>query len=203
MAAKIDIANMSIGHIAAAEEIADFDNEKSEVAQAVRRYYDIARQKVLRDFDWPFANTIETLARIEVNPTYEWGFSYRYPAKSLALRRVLNGATRQDSNLSRARYAIGRDAVGRLLYADMDGAAIQYTYDETDTERFTPDFVVALSFYLAFLVGPRVAGGAQIKELADRAYVYYKRALLEAKANAANEQPQDIPPDAEMIAVRG
>lgn len=203
MSAKIDIANMAIGHIAVGEEIADFDLEKSEHAQACRRYYDIARQKVLRDFDWPFASTVEALTLVATAPTIEWGYSYRYPAKSLAVRRILNGATRVDTPSSREHYSVGRDATGRILYADLASPLqLQYTYDETDTERFTPDFVIALSFYLAFLIGPRVTSGAQIAQLSDRAFGHYKLAIMEARANALNEEPRDDPPEAEMILAR-
>lgn len=203
MSAKIDIANLAISHIAVGEEIADLDNEKSEAAQACRRFYDVARQKVLRDFDWPFASAVEVLALVATAPTIEWGYSYRYPSKAMALRRMLNGATRVDTRSSRAHFSIGRDATGRILYADLASPlTIQYTYDETDTERFTPDFVIALSFYLAFLIGPRVTSGAQIKELSDRAFGHYKLAIMEARANALNQEPKDDPPEAEMILVR-
>lgn len=206
MAAKIDICNMAISHLAVGAEIQDFDNEKTEPAMACRRFYDIARQKVLRDFDWPFANTVEYLAQLAnpsglTQPTVEWTYWYRYPANALAIRRILNQATRVDTVQSRAEYSVGRDATGRVIYSDLLTAQIQYTYNETDTERFPPDFVVALSLYLAFLIGPRVSGGDQFK-LADRAYLLYRQAIAEAKANAANEEPRDQPPEAEMIAVR-
>lgn len=204
--AKIDIANMAVSHLAVGLEIQDFDNEKTEAAQAARRFYDLARQKVLRDYDWPFANTIEFLALLAnpvglTQPTTEWLYSYRYPANAIAVRRILNQATRVDTAGSRAIYSVGRDSVGRIIYSDLATAQIQYTYDETDTTRFPPDFAVALSFYLAFLIGPRVSGGDQFK-LADRAYVLYQRAILEAQANAANEEPPDNLPDAEMILAR-
>lgn len=204
--AKTDIANMAVSHLAVGLEIQDFDNEKTEAAQAARRFYDLARQKVLRDYDWPFANTIEFLALLAnpvglTQPTTEWLYSYRYPANAIAVRRILNQAMRVDTADSRAIYSVGRDAVGRIIYSDLATAQIQYTYDETDPTRFPPDFVVALSFYLAFLIGPRVSGGDQFK-LADRAYLLYQRAILEAQANAANEEPPDNLPDAEMILAR-
>lgn len=199
--AKVDIANLAISHLAVGLEINDFDAEKTEAAQACRRFYDVARQKVLRDFDWAFANTIESLTQIAANPTLEWGYSYRYPAKALALRRVLNGATRVDTATSRAVYSIARDGTGRILYTDIVSAAIQYTYDEDDTTRFPPDFVIALSYYIASLIGPRVAGGDQFK-LADRAAVYYRQAIAEAQRNAAQEEPRDQDPDPALVNIR-
>ena len=205
MTAKIDIVNMALGHLAQSSEINDFDTDRTTAGQAARRYYDEARQKVLRDFDWPFANTVETLALVEEDPTVEWGFSYRYPENALAVRRILNGATRVDTESSRAQYSIGRDASGRIIYAEFPTSEtaplqIQYTYDEEDTERFTSDFVIALSFYLAFLMGPRVT---QDTKFGLAAYQLYRQAISEAKANAANEEPRDRQPDAELIRERG
>lgn len=200
--AKIDIANMAVSHLAVGAEINDFDTEKTEAAQACRRFYDVARQKVLSDFDWPFAFAVENLSQVATQPTVEWSYSYRYPAKALVIRRIPNGATRADTQTSRAIYSIGRDATGKIIYADVASpATVEYTYDEDDTSRFPPDFVVALSLYLASLIGPRVAGGDQFK-LADRAYVYYQKAILEARANAANQEPRDPDPDPALVNVR-
>ena len=200
--AKIDICNMAVSHLAVGLEIQDFDNEKTEAAQACRRFYDVARQKVLRDFDWPFASAIDFLAQLIVQPTVEWAYSYRYPANALALQRIPNGAMRVDTELSRAIYAVGRDLVGQIIYSDLNAPVqVQYTYDEQDTTKFPPDFVVALAFYLAFLIGPRVAGGDQFK-LADRAYLLYQRAIIEAQVNAAAQEPPDFAPDAAMVNTR-
>lgn len=200
--AKVDICNLAISHLAVGAEINDFDLDKTEAAQACRRFYDTARQKVLRDFDWPFAYQIESLTQVAVQPTVEWAYSYRYPAKALSLRRIPNGATRVDTDFSRAVYAIGRDSVGKVIYSDLASPVqIQYTYDEDDTTRFPPDFVITLSYYLASLIGPRVAGGDQFK-LADRARAYYQKEVLEAWRNAAREEPKDQEPDADMVNIR-
>jgi hypothetical protein len=200
--AKIDICNLAISHLAVGMEIQDFDNEKTEAAQACRRFYDVARQKVLRDFDWPFASTIENLTLVATQPTAEWSYSYRYPSKAIAIHRLLNGATRADTQTSRAIYSIGRDATGKIIYSDVPATAqVEYTYDEDDTTRFPPDFVVALSLYLASLIGPRVAGGDQFK-LADRAFQYYQRAIKEAWVNSANQEPRDFDPDPALVNIR-
>lgn len=209
MSSKADICNQALSHLAISTEIQDFDNEKSKEAQACRRFYDVARQKVLRDFDWPFANTIEFLALLANpaglnQPTIEWAYSYRYPANAVAIHRMLNGATRIDTQLSRAMYSIGRDSVGKIIYADLaTPVQVQYTYNETDPERFPPDFVIALSFYLAFLIAARLTqGGDTGLQLRKDAYAWYVKSVDEAQANSANQEPSDLPPDAEMIRVR-
>lgn len=204
--AKIDICNLAVSHLAVGLEIQDFDNEKTEAAQACRRFYDIARQKVLRDFDWPFANAVDFLAQLAnpaglAQPTNEWRYWYRYPATALTIHRILNQATRTDTEISRVIFSVGRDSGGQVIYSDLLAAQVEYTYDEADTTRFPPDFVIALSYYLASLIGPRVAGGDQFK-LADRAYLLYEKAIVEAWANSANQEPPDFPPDAALVNIR-
>lgn len=208
--AKIDICNFALSQLAISYEMQDFDNERSKEAQVCRRFYDAARQKVLRDFDWPFANAIDFLAQLAnptglSQPTVEWAYWYRYPANALSVHRILNGATRQDTRDSRVAFAIGRDSVGRLIYTNMaPPAQIQYTFDEQDATRFPPDFVIALSFYLAFLIAIRLTqGGDTGLKLRTEAHAFYREAIQEAWANSANQEPQIVPPDADMITVRG
>lgn len=202
MSSKLDIVNQAISHLAVSTEIQNFDTDRTAAGQAARRYYDTARQFVLRSFDWPFAYAIEKPALVASSPTVEWLYSYRYPANALAIRRILNGVTRFDTLGTRALYAIGRDSAGKIVYANQTDAELQYTYDETDPSRFPPDFVIALSFYLAYLMAPRITGGGDTAKLKSDAFTSYRIALNEAKANAANEEPKDQPPEAEMISVR-
>lgn len=199
MSAEVDIANMALGHLGISTEIQNLDTEASKEARACRRYYDLARDKTLRDFDWPFANAIEALALVETDPTVEWGFSYRYPADAVAIRRILNGVTRADTEGTKVRYATGRDSVGRIIYSDLDDAEIQYTYREDDPERYPPDFVYAFSLLLAHMIAPRVASDVKY---AERVYPLYRQALSEAKTNAANEEPADRQPDSELERAR-
>src|SRR5687767_3211022 len=115
MSADVDIANMALGHLGISTEIQVLATEASKEARACRRYYNLARDKTLRDFDWPFANAIEDLQLIEEQPTVEWAYSYRYPANAVAVRRILNGATRADTESSRVRFSVGRDDLGRII----------------------------------------------------------------------------------------
>lgn len=208
MTDKITIANMALSHLGASTEIQDFDTDKTKEAQACRRFYDNLRQKVLRDFDWPFANAIDFLSQLPnptglSQPTVEWSYWYRYPSTAIAIRRILNGATRSDTADSRADFAVGRDAAGRVIYTNQAAPAqIQYTYDETDATRFPPDFADALSLLLASRMAPRLTGGDPQK-LGIQAYQMYRFSISEAWANSANQEPRVDPPEADLITVRG
>lgn len=200
MASKTAICNMAISHLAKGKEIADIATEKSEEASACRRFYDIAVDQVLRDFPWPFSTKIVALALIEENPTPEWSYAYRYPTDCHTVHKIFSGI-RNDNRQTRVPYKIHRDDSGLRLLTDMEDARIEYTAKEIDPEIFPPDFTLALSFMIAFLVAPRLTSGDPFK-LGDRAYRSYEMNLSTAKATAANEEQMEEEPDSEYIRER-
>ncbi len=203
MASVVDICNQSISHLGISNEIADYDLESSKEAQACRRFYEQARDEVLRAFAWPFATKTASLGGVVDDPTTEWQYGYTYPADAVRVHRIHNGsAIRVEDEGTRVEFGVSYGASGNLLYTDQRDAVIEYTYRETNTERFPADFVNALSYLLASKIGPRVAGGDQFG-LSDRAYALYVRSLDTAIVNALNETRHDLQPDAEMVRVRG
>src|SRR5665648_440114 len=96
MSSATEICNMALGHLASGKEIANLETERSAEAIACRRFFDSARDAVLRDFSWPFATKIKALSLIEEDPNSEWAYSYRYPTDCLNFRRILSG-TRTDT----------------------------------------------------------------------------------------------------------
>lgn len=201
----VDICNRALRHLGVSVEIADLATERSKEAKACRRFYDDARDEVLRDFDWPFARTSEALALVEDftdDATTDWSYSYRYPADALAVRRiVLPGWSRRERQETKTRYVIGRDSAGALLYTDLGDAYVEYTYRETDTSKFAPDFIAALSRLLAHYIGPSVAGD-KVKLVAEQ-LALYDYAIRKARANALNEQLPDQEPQNEFLNARG
>ena len=199
MAAKVDIANMALSHLAVGKTIANVETDTANEATVVRRFYEIARQATLRDFPWPFATRITALALIEEEPNTEWGYSYRYPTDCVYLRRILSGI-RNDSRQSRSPYKIASDSQGALIFSDEEDAEIEYTLDSSQPQFYTPDFVLAFSYYLAALIGPELTGGDQFK-LGERALQMYRFEISRAVSRASNEeQPEE---DVESEFIRG
>src|SRR3990172_6032289 len=131
MASEVDICNMALSHLGNSKEIAILATEKSEEAAACRRFYETARDTVLRDFAWPFATRILSLGLVEEDPNDEWAYAYRYPTDCLLLRRLLSGL-RHDNRQSRAPYRVARDDDGLVIYTDLAEAQMEYTVRETD-----------------------------------------------------------------------
>ena len=200
MSTKTEIANLALSHLGIGKEIANIETENSQEANAMRRFYTIATEATLRDFHWPFANKEISLNLVETNPTSEWTYSYRYPTDCIKLKRIWSGL-RNDNRQSRIPFKLMRDAAGRLIYSDQLNACMEYTYNETDASRFTPDFVQALSFRLAGYTAPRLTSGDPFK-LRESIYKLYILEITRAQATASNEEQDEEPPLAEWTRAR-
>lgn len=193
---------MALRHLGSAKEIAALTDRSAE-AQACNRFFAQVRDEVLRDFPWPFATVVDDLALVTdftTEDTYEWAYSYRYPADALSFRRILSG-TRNDSRQSRIAYRIERDDDGRLLFTDLEEAQGEWTTLVDDVTQWPPDFTQSVAFLLAGYIAPSISAGDQFK-LGDRAFGLYQASIARARANALNEEQRDAPPDSEFIASR-
>lgn len=200
MSTATEIANTTLSHLGVGKEIANIETENSQEANACRRFFNIAKEQVLRDFPWPCVTKEAALALVATNPTVEWTYAYRYPTDCLKLRRIFSGL-RNDNRQTRVPFKIVRDASGRLIYTDMINAIMEYTFAETDSSRFTPDLAQALALRLAVYVAPRLTSGDPFK-MGERAWKLYIVELTRAQANAENEVQDEEKPEAEWINAR-
>lgn len=208
VASETEIANLALRHLGVGKTITSL-TEGSEESQACNTFYATCRDAVLRDFQWPFATvlaamqlvhnfTTDAVSSTTVGP--EWSYSYRLPSDCLHLRRILSG-TRNDTRATRVAYRRGRDSQGGLVFTDIQNAQIEYTFRETDTGRFDPDFQMALSWRLAAYIAPTITGGDQFGRGAE-ALKMYMMEIEKAKNNALNEQQDEELPDSELINAR-
>ena len=196
----VDICNFALGHLGISKQIANIDSERSVEALACRRFYEIARNDMMREFPWPFTTKFAAPTLVGTDPTTEWKYSYRAPSDMLCMRRILSG-NRNDGLDSRRPYRIGRDDTGGLIYADDVTPTIEYTVLITDPLMFAPDFSLALSYKLAYLVAPQLMAGDPLK-LGDKAL---RMAILygsKAQAQSINEEQPDQPPESSFISAR-
>lgn len=200
MASKTEICNLALSSIGVGKEIANVDTEQSQEALACRRFYEIARDSVLRAFAWPFATVFADLGLVEEDPTDEWGFSYRYPPDCLMMKRIISGV-RTDTRQSRVPYKIGKDDDGLLIYTDMEDPTVEYTSRADDVLRYPPDFILALSYLLGSMIVPRLSKGDPFKQ-GPQCLQLYSYQISRAMAAAGNEQQADLPTESEFIRER-
>lgn len=200
---KTEIANLALTHLGVGYEIADLDTEVSKEASAIRAVYQTSLHQMLREFPWPFATVIAELSQVslaDTPPNDEWNYSYRYPPDCLEARRIFTG-NRVETNETRVPYRITRDGSGLLILTDQADACLEYTSTYDEVVRFPPDFSMALSFLVAMYAAPRLTAGDPFK-LSDRSAKMYEFHMNNAKANAANEEQPDQPPESEFIRAR-
>lgn len=198
MSSAVEICNLALSHLGSSG--IDALDERSEAAAACTTFYAICRDMVLRDAPWPFATKMQALALVEEDPNTEWGFSYRYPSDCLDFRRIQSGK-RNDDRQSRVPYKFGSDNAGQLVFTDMENAVAEYGARITDSQRFPLDFVLALSRLIAFHISPRVVGQDPFK-LGPLSLQVYQSMIVQAKANAFNEQQEEELPESEFIRTR-
>lgn len=196
------IANMALSHINVSKPIANLDTENSQEARACRVFYDTARQATLRDFNWPFARKIVTLALVETTPNCQWAFSYQYPSDCLGFRKILSPLSR-DTRQSRIPYKeyLSADGTSTVIYTNKELAQGEYTVDVSNSNLFKADFTLAFSLRLASYIAPVVTGGDPFK-MGQRALQLYVAEITNAQANAANEEQEPQEPQSEFIRER-
>lgn len=200
MSSSTEICNLALSHLGVGKPIDNLETEKSQEAAVCRRFYQTARQAVLRDMRWPFAKRIEALGLVEEDPNEEWDYSYRYPVNCLLARRILSG-TRNDTQDTQIPFVIASDDSGELIYTDEYQAELEYTFNVTNEALFPPDFVLAFSFRLAAYIAPTITAGDPFK-MGARALQMYGLEIYKASSNAFNEQKLDRIVESEFVRAR-
>jgi hypothetical protein len=195
-ASEIAICNMALSHLGVGKEISNLETEKGEEAAACRRFFATARDNTLRDYPWPFATKIISLALVEEDPNEEWSFSYRYPTDCVRARRILSGQ-RNDNRQTRVPYVVAQDETGLLIYTDSENAELEYTFRDTDPSRYPGDYVMALSLRLASYIAPRLTKGDPFK-LGERALQLHQLESMKAMQSAHVEEQNEETPASEF-----
>lgn len=148
MASQVDIGNLALSNFGQDANISDFA-EQSVEAELCRRFYPIARDELLEEYNWTFARKRALLAAL-VNDRTDVLYKYARPADCLRERRVLPDGYTSDLD---DEVEFQREA--NVIYSDAALATLVYTFNLTDTTRFSPLFVTALSFRLSsYIIGP-------------------------------------------------
>jgi hypothetical protein len=99
-------------------------------------------------------------------------------------------------------YQLASNSSGVLIYTDQEDAIAEYTWRITNADWYPPDFVSALAWRLAPELAMALAPGSLGSALRDKAFAYYKAALIDATAATLNEETNDEAPPSEFIRER-
>jgi hypothetical protein len=109
--------------------------------------------------------------------------------------RKIQSGLRTDNRQSEIEYKISRDNV---IWTDMEEAIGEYTSLVDDPQLYPADFIMALSYLLAFYIAPQVTRGDPYK-MRDSIFKLYLMQVGRASSSSVNEESRAEEPKAEWI----
>ena len=221
MASEIDICNLALGHLGDNATVSSISPpEGSAQAEHCARFYPIARDALLEMHYWNFTMRRVNLAQL-TNNWPEWKYAYALPADAINIIAVMPPDAHDDYAtrflptdtpsfahnyspvISAGRYSpqdftveLGDDG-NHILYTNQDKAMLRYTAYVTDTNSYSPLFVMALSWQLAaMLAGPVIkgdAGSAEAKRCTQMAMGYVSSAKTSDSQQRRNSIEHIVP----------
>ena len=147
----------------------------------LNNYYDLARDYVLKDYDWNFASSFRQLSlAYSQDCNYKFSYVYDYPNDCICARDVFDGSTKKSD-----KFSIGANSNNeKVILTNIQNPILRYTRKVDKEVYFSCEFSMALSFYLASLTSNVICGSVQKGEMA---YEKYLKILSHAKMLNAQE----------------
>lgn len=197
MASDVDICNLALSHLGDTATVSSISpSDGSAQADHCSRFYSIARDSLLEKHAWGFATKRVQLSLIGSNWS-EWEYAYAQPSDALNIMAVLPPYSTDDYSdgglyIPQPFSCEVNESNQEVIYTDQADAVLRYTSLVTDTTKFSPLFIVALSWHLAsMLAGPLLkgdAGAAEGKRCAQMAQAFLDQAM-ESDASQRKSQP--------------
>lgn len=187
MASEVDICNLALALLGDAANVASIDPpEGSAQAAHCARFYPVARDAVLEVHNWKFITRRTSLAALSA-PPFNWQFAYAEPSGALRIISILpSGGASTDA--SAPFETMGDESGNALILTDAESATALYTVRVTDTTKFPPLVVDAITRLLAaYLAGPVLKGDVGIAESKAQLQLF-RVALSLATASDANQR---------------
>jgi len=180
LSSVVEICNIALTRMGA-DVIVSID-EPSQQARMCKLHYPLARDVVMKDFPWNFAQRIERLAP-ETESIPGWNYGYALPNECLKAHRIFNDANMTDQKGTEFLRA------GRSIYTSIDQAYLDYTLKIDDPSQFDPNFVDTLAWKLAMELSQTLTGD---KAMREQCYTLYQKALEAARGIDTGERYQKL-----------
>ena len=152
----------------------------------LNNYYELARDYVLKDFDWNFACAFKELSLCEIQSGLSgYKYVFNYPNDCICARDVF-----QKGNFTQQKFSVSSDFSGALtICCDVENPVLRYTRRVEKEIFFSCEFSMALAYYLASLTAGVIVGSIQKGELA---WEKYTKILKHAKVLNAYESGENL-----------
>lgn len=176
MASETDIANLAIARLGSAAIVTNISPpDGSGIAAKCAIFYPMMRDALIEMRDWPFAITRAALSELSgatVPPPYT--NAYAMPSNCMVPVDIRHTDAADDSKPNRLYWETLSDG-SRIVFTDTELAVMRYKIRQTDTTKFTPLFIDALSWLLAAQLAGQVLGN-DVK-VANRCYQMFQTVL--------------------------
>jgi hypothetical protein len=193
MPSKVSIWNMALTNVGSSGFVQS-PTEQSAEASHCRVVYDNAVLATLESMDWSFARKKVALADLGT-PDDDWLYQYAYPTNCAKARKILT----KIRNAKPLPFEIGINSAGtqKVINTDAPDAVLIYTMKVTNEALFNSVFAEVLSWKMALLIAPAIAGND--KKILDSIRGGLAASLSNAHAVDSNEGQEDDPKDASWI----
>lgn len=177
------ICNMALSHLTSKARLTSIDDASAE-AYVCKLFYEEARDSTLADFDWAFARREVTLAELsDFDVPAGWDYAFAYPGdcvRALRIPQETDPLVSYDFEI-RTKYEDGASE-GRVILTTVEVPTLVYTRRVENPTVYSPGFIQALSWRLAFDISPGVTGTVR-RDLMQT----YLTVLSHAQATSLNE----------------
>lgn len=183
MTGKVEIVNIALARLGESP-IQSFE-EGSVPANTARLVYDAARRSTLRDYNWNFALTTATLARLDEKPD-DFHFAFALPADCLRAVRLRRPGVPDFREAASPHFVLR----GGRLFSREPKALLEYVRDVTNEADFDSKFIEAFSYKLASELAMSVKGSTDLMASYSNAYqALVNRAATESAWEEKEQKP--------------
>jgi hypothetical protein len=184
---KTTIFNMALNELGVSAPISNADAQDDSRAIILNNFYKIARDEVLKAFDWNFAEKYRVLTKTKdacLDPRFN--YVYDCPADCLSAREVylVNG----DGKKKKFRLSANEQGK-KVILTEHEEVILRYTRKIEKEVYFDAEYAMSLALYLAALTGNTITGSEQKALNALRKY--NERVKLGQVTNATEGQEKD------------
>jgi hypothetical protein len=184
-----DLSNKALGNISMSK-IDSIDTVGDAISIACKDNYDDTRLEYLRQADPSFARREIALALASGEESVKWQYVYAYPANTLVLREIWNGA---GNNSPKVEYVIGSHGslTSSVILTNQATPTMFVTVDIENLNVWPASDILAFSYLLASkLASSDIKKDMQLSDLMMNRYL---AAMAMSKATSRQEQFKELP----------
>lgn len=184
---KTTIFNMALNELGVSAQITNADAQEDNRAILLNNFYEVARDEVLKAFDWNFAEKYRILTQTKdtcLDPRFN--YVYDFPKDCLSAREiyVFGG----DGKKKKFRLS-ANEAGQKVILTEHQNVVLRYTRKVEKEVYFDAEYAMSLALYLAALTGNAITGSEQ--KAINALKKYNERVKLGQATNATEGQEKD------------